>query len=77
MRMRSRWYGRMWKAVAMRKRAEFRNEIKTRVSDQIFERVQAFKDAQAIDSDSAAVARLLEIALFGVLPLAYRKPDKQ
>lgn len=61
----------------MRKRAEFRNEIKTRVSDAIFDRLQLFKELHGIESDSAAMARLLEAALFGVLPLSFLKAKDQ
>lgn len=57
----------------MRKRAEYRNEVKTRVSDAIFDRLQLFKELHGIESDSAAVARILEMALFGVLPLSFLK----
>lgn len=48
-------------------RAKYRNEMRTRVSDEIFTAVQHFKTLTGIDSDSAAVSRLLELQLFGVV----------
>lgn len=56
-----------------RPRAEFRNEIKTRVRDEVYMRLQDFKQLNFIDSDSAAVARLIEMLLCGIVP-AHRIP---
>ncbi|ADG20368.1 hypothetical protein BC1002_6527 [Paraburkholderia atlantica] len=51
----------------MTRRAEHRNEIKTRVEDDLYDAVQIFKQLNYIDSDSAAAARLMRMALFGVV----------
>ncbi|RKE35257.1 hypothetical protein B0G76_1318 [Paraburkholderia sp. BL23I1N1] len=51
----------------MRRRAQFRNEVKTRLSDRIYSGLQQFKALQGIDSDSAAMSRLLELQLFGTV----------
>jgi hypothetical protein len=48
-------------------RAAFRNEIKTRVEDPVYEGMQAYKALHGIDSDSAAVARILKLFLFGTV----------
>lgn len=57
----------------MSRRAEFRNEVKTRLRDRAYEALQLYKEVHGIDSDSAALARIAEIALFGAvgtLPVA-------
>lgn len=51
----------------MKKRAEYRNEVKTRLTDEVYERLQIFKRVHGIESDSAALSRLVEMALCGVL----------
>lgn len=51
-----------------RPRAEYRNELKTRVRDEVYMRLQDFKQLNFIDSDSQAVARLLEMLLLGIVP---------
>ncbi|MGF6444366.1 hypothetical protein [Paraburkholderia youngii] len=51
----------------MKRRAEHRNEIKTRIEDDLYDAVQIFKQLNYIDSDSAAAARLMRMALFGVV----------
>ncbi|MCP3709753.1 antitoxin VapB family protein [Paraburkholderia sp. CNPSo 3274] len=51
-----------------RPRAEYRNEIKTRVRDEVYERLQEFKQLNFIESDSQAIARLLEMLLCGIVP---------
>jgi hypothetical protein len=48
-------------------RAAFRNEVKTRVEDPVYDGLQAFKSLHGIDSDSAAVARILKLFLFGTV----------
>lgn len=48
-------------------RAAYRNEIKTRVEDPVYEGMQAYKALHGIDSDSAAVARILKLFLFGTV----------
>jgi hypothetical protein len=48
-------------------RAQFRNEVKTRLRDEVYVRLQDFKQAHFIESDSAALARLVEILLCGIV----------
>lgn len=48
-------------------RAAFRNEVKTRVEDPVYDGIQAYKNLHGIDSDSAAVARILKLFLFGTV----------
>ncbi|TCK87333.1 hypothetical protein B0G74_7872 [Paraburkholderia sp. BL9I2N2] len=52
----------------MRPRAEYRNEVKTRLRDEVYTRLQNFKQLNFIDSDSAALARLAEMLLCGIVP---------
>jgi hypothetical protein len=52
----------------MARRAEFRNEVKTRLRDEVYTRLQDFKQLNFIDSDSAALARLAEMLLCGIVP---------
>ncbi|MDR5797220.1 hypothetical protein QCE49_27875 [Caballeronia sp. LZ008] len=52
---------------AMSRRAEFRNEVKTRLEDPVYEGMQAFKALYGIDSDSAALARIAKLFLFGTV----------
>ena len=54
----------------MARRAEFRNEVKTRLRDEVYTRLQDFKQLNFIDSDSAALARLAEMLLCGIVPAA-------
>ncbi len=49
------------------RRAEFRNEIKTRLRDRAYEALQLYKRVNGIESDSAAVARLVDVAMFGLV----------
>jgi len=51
----------------MKRRAEYRNEVKTRLRDDVYDRLQEFKDQQFIESDSAALARLAEMLLCGIV----------
>jgi hypothetical protein len=48
-------------------RAEYRNEVKTRLRDAAYEALQTWKALHGIDSDSAALARLTELMLFGAV----------
>ncbi|WP_176048176.1 hypothetical protein [Burkholderia sp. BCC1644] len=48
-------------------RAEYRNEVKTRLRDPAYEALQTWKALHGIDSDSAALARLTELMLFGAV----------
>lgn len=52
----------------MSRRAEYRNEVKTRLRDEVYTRLQDFKQLHFIDSDSAALARLVEMLLCGIVP---------
>lgn len=54
----------------MARRAEYRNEVKTRLRDEVYVRLQDFKQLHFIDSDSAALARLAEMLLCGIVPTA-------
>ncbi|MBR8380741.1 hypothetical protein KDW20_33720 [Burkholderia cenocepacia] len=51
----------------MSRRAEFRNEVKTRLRDRVYDALQFYKQLHGIDSDSAALNRIAEVALFGVV----------
>lgn len=50
-----------------RPKTEFRNEMKTRVPDRVYEGVQRFRAEMKIDSESRAISQLLELALFGTI----------
>lgn len=50
-----------------RPRAAYRNEVKTRLRDEVYERLQLFKKLYYIDSDSAALARIVEMSLCGLI----------
>jgi hypothetical protein len=52
----------------MARRAEYRNELKTRVDDELYDAIQLFKKLNFIDSDSAALARIARMLLFGIFP---------
>jgi len=57
----------------MSRRAEYRNEAKTRLRDRAYDALQLYKQVNGIDSDSAAIARIVEQHLFGAvgtLPVA-------
>ncbi|CAG9256169.1 hypothetical protein [Paraburkholderia caribensis] len=51
----------------MRRRVQYRNEVKTRLPDRVYSGLQAFKRLQGIESDSAALCRLAELQLFGTV----------
>ena len=51
----------------MSRRTEYRNEVKTRLSDRAYEGLQAFRALYGIGSDSAAMARITELLLFGMV----------
>lgn len=51
----------------MRRRASFRNEVKTRLPDRTYCGLQAFKRLHGIESDSAALCRLADLQLFGTV----------
>lgn len=50
-----------------RPKTDFRNEMKTRVTDKVYEGVQRFRDENRIDSEARAISQLLELALFGTV----------
>lgn len=50
-----------------RPRTEYRNELKTRVSDRVYEGVQQFLAANRCASEARAISELLELALFGTV----------
>jgi hypothetical protein len=52
----------------MTRRAEYRNEVKTRLEDDVYEALQDFKQLNYIDSDSAALARIVRMLLCGIVP---------
>lgn len=51
----------------MARRAEYRNEVKTRLPDEVYVRLQKFRDDNFIESDSKAVERLLRMLLCGIV----------
>lgn len=51
----------------MSRRTEYRNEVKTRLSDRTYEGMQAFKLLHGIESDSAALSRIADLTLFGTV----------
>lgn len=56
----------------MSRRAEYRNELKTRVRDEVYVRLKDFQKLNYIDSESQAVARLLEMLLCGIVPASHK-----
>jgi len=50
-----------------RPRTDFRNEMKTRVTDRVWEGVKQFQAENRIDSEARAMSQLLELALFGTV----------
>ncbi|WP_131753569.1 hypothetical protein [Burkholderia vietnamiensis] len=51
----------------MSKRAEYKNEVKTRLTDEEYDAKQTFKALHGIDSDAAALARITRLLLLGVV----------
>ncbi|WP_081067344.1 hypothetical protein [Burkholderia cepacia] len=51
----------------MSKRAEYKNEVKTRLPDHVYEALAAFRALHGISSESLATARALELFLFGAV----------
>ncbi|MFM0435930.1 hypothetical protein PQQ84_05675 [Paraburkholderia strydomiana] len=51
----------------MSRRTEYRNEVKTRLSDRTYDGMQAFKALHGIESDSAALSRMADLLLFGTV----------
>jgi len=50
-----------------RPKTDFRNEMKTRVTDTVWEGVKQFQSENRIDSEARAISQLLELALFGTV----------
>lgn len=50
-----------------RPKTEFRNELKTRVSDPVYDGVQQYIAANRCASEARAISELLELALFGTI----------
>ncbi len=50
-----------------KRRAEYRNEVKSRLRDPTYLALQKYKILYGIDSDSAALARIADQALLGVV----------
>lgn len=50
-----------------KRRAEYRNEVKSRLRDPTYQALQKYKILYGIDSDSAALARIADQALLGVV----------
>ncbi|AYY96928.1 hypothetical protein EGY19_05325 [Burkholderia multivorans] len=48
-------------------RAEYKNEVKTRLTDEEYDAMQTFKALHGIESDSAALARITRLLLLGVV----------
>ena len=53
--------------IMARPKTEFRNEIKTRVTDRAYEAVHTYMLANSCASEARAVSELLELALFGAV----------
>ena len=49
-----------------RPKTEYRNEIKSRVSDRVYEGLMRYQTAKRCASEARAISDLLEIALFGM-----------
>jgi hypothetical protein len=50
-----------------RPKTEFRNELKTRVTDPVYDGVQQYIAANRCSSEARAISELLELALFGTV----------
>jgi hypothetical protein len=50
-----------------KRRAEYRNEVKSRLRDPTYLALQKYKQLHGIDSDSAALARIADQALLGMV----------
>ncbi|MCP1121594.1 hypothetical protein ACQUFY_20965 [Robbsia andropogonis] len=58
-----------------RLRAPAKNELKTRVDDDEYDALQAFREKYDIDTEAQAVRRALRIALFGVSGMLPSSPS--
>lgn len=50
-----------------RPKTEYRNELKTRVTDPTYDGVQQYMAANRCASEARAISELLELALFGTI----------
>ena len=50
-----------------RPRTDFRNELKTRVTDKVFDGVKQYQEENRIDSEARAISQLIELALYGTV----------
>lgn len=50
-----------------RPKTEYRNEVKTRVTDRAYEAVQMYMQSNRCASEARAISDLLELALFGTV----------
>lgn len=50
-----------------RPKTEFRNELKTRTTDRVYDGVQQYIAANRCASEARAISELLELALFGTV----------
>jgi hypothetical protein len=50
-----------------RPKTEYRNELKTRVTDTAYEAVQLYMQSNRCASEARAISELLELALFGTV----------
>jgi len=63
-----------------RPKTEFRNELKTRVTDRTYDALQQYILANRCSSESRATSELLELALFGrfgTLPANYLQESRE
>lgn len=50
-----------------RPKTDFRNELKTRVTDTVYDGVQQYMSANRCASEARAISDLLELALYGTV----------
>jgi len=50
-----------------RPKTDFRNELKTRVTDPVYDGVQQYMQTNRCASEARAISELLELALFGTV----------
>lgn len=50
-----------------RPKTDFRNELKTRVTDPVYDGVQQYMQTNRCASEARAISELLELALFGTI----------
>ncbi|OBU84569.1 hypothetical protein [Chromobacterium subtsugae] len=50
-----------------RKRADRKNHVKSSLTDRTYDAMQRYMELHGIDTESAAVARILDLALLGMV----------